>query len=62
MGKTIINVITHPLTVCNLILFGSLGLIQVVHTNAHHKMEIDVHAYCKNNMEYQESLNPEEDW
>ena len=60
--KKIINAITHPLTVCNSILVGSLVLIQVVHTHAHYKMEIDVHAYCKQNMEYQESLNAEEDW
>jgi len=30
-----------------LIIVGSLGLIQIVHTRAHHRMEIDVHAYCK---------------
>ncbi len=53
---------THPLTVMNLCLVGSLALIQVVHTRAHHKMEIDVHAYCKNNMEYQQSLEAEEEW
>ena len=45
--KKIVNAITHPITVTNLILFGSLGLIQIVHTRAHHKMEVDVHAYCK---------------
>ena len=46
--KKIINAITHPLTVCNFILVGSLVLIQVVHTHAHYKMEIDVHGYCAN--------------
>jgi len=60
--KKIINAITHPLTVCNSILVGSLILIQVVHTHAHYNMEIDVHAHCKQNMEYQESLNAEDDW
>jgi len=34
---------------------GSLGLIQVVHTRAHYMMEIDVHAYCKNNAEWVEN-------
>ena len=52
----------HPLTVMNLCLVGSVGMIQVIHTRAHHKMEIDVHAYCKNNMEYQDSLDSEGDW
>ena len=52
----------HPFTVFNLLICGSLALIQVVHTRAHYKMEIDVHAYCKNNMEYQESLISEEEY
>ena len=54
--------VTHPITVLNLCIVGSLGMIQVIHTHAHYKMEVDVHAYCSNNMEYQESLEQEDDW
>ena len=46
--KKIIDVITHPLTVCNLIVVGSLVFIQIVHTHAHYKMKIDVHGHCAN--------------
>ncbi len=58
----VMKYLTHPLTVINLCLVGSLGLIQAIHTRAHQKMEMDVHAYCKNNMEYQQSLDSEDDW
>ena len=54
--------VTHPITVLNLCIVGSLGMIQVIHTHAHYKMEVDVHAYCRNNMEYQESLEQGDDW
>ncbi|MBT24002.1 MAG: hypothetical protein CMD60_00785 [Gammaproteobacteria bacterium] len=54
--------VTHPITVLNLCIVGSLGMIQIIHTHAHYKMEVDVHAYCRNNMEYQESLEQEDDW
>ena len=54
--------VTHPITVLNLCIVGSLGMIQIIHTHAHYKMEVDVHAYCRNNMEYQESLDQEDDW
>ena len=60
--KKIINAITHPLTLCNFILVGSLVLIQVVHTHAHYKMEIDVHGYCANANFKNETLDTEEDW
>ncbi len=58
----VMKYLTHPLTVMNLCLVGSLLLIQIVHTRAHHRMEMDVHAYCKQNMEYQQSLEAEEEW
>ena len=57
--KKIIDVITHPLTVCNLIIVGSLVFIQIVHTHAHYKMEIDVHGHCAN---IDLELDTEEDW
>jgi len=58
----VMKYLTHPLTVMNLCLVGSLLLIQIVHTRAHHRMEMDVHAYCKQNMGYQQSLEAEEEW
>ena len=57
--KKIIDVITHPLTVCNLIVVGSLVFIQIVHTHAHYKMEIDVHGHCAN---ADFKLDTEGDW
>ena len=46
-------------------LLGVLIIIEGVHTDAHRKMEVDVHGYCKNNAEHQENLkysNDEEEW
>ena len=34
------------------ILLGILILIEGIHTDAHLKMEMDVHGYCKNNAEH----------
>ena len=44
------------------ILLGVLILIEGIHTDAHLKMEMDVHGYCKNNAEHQENLNFGDDW
>ena len=44
------------------ILLGILILIEGIHTDAHLKMEMDVHGYCKNNAEHQENLNFGDDW
>tara|TARA_E500000331_G_scaffold65736_1_gene60379 strand:- start:1941 stop:2150 length:210 start_codon:yes stop_codon:yes gene_type:complete len=45
------------------LLLGVLILIEGVHTDAHQKMEIDVHGYCKNNAQHQENLNfGDDDW
>lgn len=53
----------HPVTIFNLLICGTLGMIQVVHTRAHYMMEIDVHAYCLQNAEHQDKLNsPYEDY
>tara|TARA_B100000287_G_scaffold406291_1_gene430625 strand:- start:321 stop:506 length:186 start_codon:yes stop_codon:yes gene_type:complete len=43
--KKIADAIFHPVTVLNLLLVGSLGLIEVVHTRAHHTLEADVHGH-----------------
>ena len=44
-------------------LLGVLIAIESIHLDAHQKMEMDVHGYCKNNAEYQESLKfGDEEW
>jgi hypothetical protein len=50
--KSLTRVLLHPVTQFNLLIVGFLSIIQIIHTHAHYKMEMDVHAYCKNNMEY----------
>ena len=45
--KKILQVITHPVTYCNLLIIGVLIMIETFHTHAHYKMEMDVHGYCK---------------
>ncbi|AGG54454.1 hypothetical protein CYWG_00170 [Cyanophage S-SSM6b] len=50
--KSLMRVLLHPVTQFNLLIIGFLSIIQIIHTHAHYKMEMDVHAYCKNNMEY----------
>ena len=35
----------HPLTILNLTICGSLGVIEFVHTKAHHTLENDVHSH-----------------
>ena len=44
--KKIASVIFHPVTILNLTLVGTLGLIQVVHTKAHLTLETDVHGHA----------------
>ena len=45
-------------------LLGVLIAIESIHLNAHQKMEMDVHGYCKQNAEYQENLkfSGDDDW
>ena len=45
--KKVLEVITHPVTYSNLLIIGTLIMIEFFHTHAHYKMEIDVHGYCK---------------
>ena len=45
MIKKITSVVFHPVTVLNLLLVGSLGFIELVHTRAHHTLEVDVHGH-----------------
>jgi hypothetical protein len=40
-----------------------LILIEGVHLDAHQKMEVDVHGYCRQNAEHQENLSlGDDDW
>jgi len=43
--KKITSVIFHPVTTINLLLIGTLGLIEFVHTKAHLSLETDVHGH-----------------
>ena len=45
--KKALEVITHPVTYANLLIVGTFILIEFFHTQAHYKMEVDVHGYCK---------------
>jgi hypothetical protein len=56
----IFKVLTHPVTVFNLLLVGILGFIEVVHIQAHKSMDIDanshVRQWCKKNQDKCESF------
>ena len=62
----IIGIICHPVTVMNLCLFGSLGVIELIHIHAHHKMDMDVHShvrqFCKKNADTCEGYISEDDY
>ena len=45
--KVLLKVLSHPVTQVNLLTIGVLIMIQMIHTHAHHTMDIDVHAYVK---------------
>ena len=62
--KKILEVITHPVTYSNLLIVGALILIELSHTHAHHKMEVDVHGYCHQyNMKNPNAfVEDDEDW
>ena len=61
--KKILEVITHPVTYSNLLIVGALILIELSHTHAHHKMEVDVHGYCHQyNMKNPNAFVEDEDW
>jgi hypothetical protein len=52
-----------PLLLLNAAVVSVLIMIEFIHTDAHRKMEMDVHGYCKNNVEHQESLKfNDDDW
>ena len=43
--KTLIKALGHPVTLLNLLFVGSLGVIEFLHTRAHHTLEVDVHGH-----------------
>jgi len=57
--KKILEVLTHPVTYTNLMIIGVFIMIEFFHTQAHYKMEIDVHGYCKQH-EFNDSKEFEE--
>ena len=59
--QTIVAIAKSQLWLMPAMLIGFLIVIESVHTNAHLKMEEDVHGYCKQNAGYQENLQFEED-
>ena len=40
-----LKALVHPVTMVNLAIVGSLGVIQFVHTKAHLSLEQDVHGH-----------------
>ena len=43
--KTLIKAFVHPVTLLNLLFVGTLGMIELIHTKAHHALEQDVHGH-----------------
>ena len=61
--KKILEVITHPVTYSNLLIVGSLLMVEFFHTRAHYKMEVDVHGYCyQYNMKNPNAFDEDDDW
>ncbi len=40
-----LKILFHPVTIINLMICGSLGVIEFFHTKAHHTLEQDVHGH-----------------
>ena len=53
--KLILRILLNPVTQLNLLVCGSLFVIQALHTHAHYTMEKDADSYvfnfCKKNVE-----------
>jgi len=43
----VFKVLTHPVTIFNLLLVGTLGFIEVIHIQAHKSMEVDADSYVR---------------
>ena len=42
------QIVSHPVTLFNMLFVGVLIFIGVIHQMAHHDIETDVHGYCHN--------------
>ena len=40
-----LKILFHPVTTFNLLIVGSLGMIELVHVRSHHTLEQDVHGH-----------------
>jgi len=40
-----LKVLIHPVTTFNLLIVGSLGMIELIHIRAHHTLSTDVHGH-----------------
>ena len=43
--KAILKALVHPVTCINFTFVATLGVIEIVHTRAHHTLEQDVHGH-----------------
>ena len=41
------KILSSPVTHFNLLVVGSLGIIQAIHLQAHYAMDTDVESYCR---------------
>ena len=57
-----LGVVFHPVTVLNLLLVGSLGMIELIHTKAHHTIEVDVHGHVHRALQKNPELARETCW
>tara|TARA_B100000287_G_scaffold178376_1_gene168417 strand:+ start:239 stop:421 length:183 start_codon:yes stop_codon:yes gene_type:complete len=55
------DLITHPLWMLPVFMFGIFIFIEALHTSAHLHGEWDVHGLCRNNKEYLESKEWDDD-
>ena len=62
MKRTVGEVVTHPLWMMPVFVGGMLLMIEVLHTMAHLRMNMDVHGYCMQNKEHLERMEQGDDW
>ena len=62
MKRTVGEVVTHPLWMMPVFVGWMLLMIEVLHTMAHLRMNMDVHGYCMQNKEHLERMEQGDDW
>ena len=60
--KTLIKALVHPVTLLNLLFVGSLGVIEFLHTRAHHTLEVDVHGHVHRALQKNPEMARETCW